>query len=237
MIALESKQASRLLTSGDFTVESPRDECEPPPCTNAQGSGKDRYACDYWCHRFVVGSSQYVKCSTASSLYCRHGHRNSRQMARGTIEVPPGVIQRLAFRLQSSRPSPDPCWRWCPGHRTEYARSLHSRVDWSSQPAQISGTVIIVPWSMSPRSSRRCRTSIPVDGKSMNRMYPGSMERHANRSSFIPDHEAGGRTVRPSYNLHGGDLDESLRPHSYWTRTGNQKQDQTSREMVLRFRP
>src|SRR5262249_16330144 len=34
---------------------------------------------------------------------------------------------------------------------------------------------------------------------------------------------------------HGGDLDESLRPYSYWTKTGNEKQDQISREMVLAF--
>ena len=36
-------------------------------------------------------------------------------------------------------------------------------------------------------------------------------------------------------DLHGGDLDESLRPYSYWTITGNEKQDQISREMVLAF--
>ena len=35
--------------------------------------------------------------------------------------------------------------------------------------------------------------------------------------------------------MHGGDLDESLRPYSYWTKTGNEKQDQISREMVLAF--
>ncbi len=36
-------------------------------------------------------------------------------------------------------------------------------------------------------------------------------------------------------DLHGGDLDESLRPYSYWTKTGNEKQDALSREMVLAF--
>jgi len=35
--------------------------------------------------------------------------------------------------------------------------------------------------------------------------------------------------------LHGGDLDESLVPHSYWTKTGNAAQDAISREMVLAF--
>jgi len=36
-------------------------------------------------------------------------------------------------------------------------------------------------------------------------------------------------------DLHGGDIDESLRPYSYWTKTGNEKQDAVSREMVLAF--
>ena len=36
-------------------------------------------------------------------------------------------------------------------------------------------------------------------------------------------------------DLHGGDLDENLRPYSYWTVTGNQQQDQASRAMLLAF--
>ncbi len=36
-------------------------------------------------------------------------------------------------------------------------------------------------------------------------------------------------------DLHGGDLDENLRPYSYWTVTGNQEQDDFSRAMVLAF--
>jgi predicted deacylase len=36
-------------------------------------------------------------------------------------------------------------------------------------------------------------------------------------------------------DLHGGDLDESLRPYSYWTKSGNERQDAISREMALAF--
>ncbi len=36
-------------------------------------------------------------------------------------------------------------------------------------------------------------------------------------------------------DLHGGDLDENLRPYSYWTVTGNKQQDDFSRGMVLAF--
>jgi hypothetical protein len=36
-------------------------------------------------------------------------------------------------------------------------------------------------------------------------------------------------------DLHGGDLDENLRPYSYWAKTGNERQDAASRAMVLAF--
>jgi predicted deacylase len=36
-------------------------------------------------------------------------------------------------------------------------------------------------------------------------------------------------------DLHGGDLDENLRPYSYWTVTGNKPQDDASKAMVLAF--
>jgi hypothetical protein len=36
-------------------------------------------------------------------------------------------------------------------------------------------------------------------------------------------------------DFHGGDLDESLRPYSYWVVSGNKKQDAISKEMVLAF--
>ena len=36
-------------------------------------------------------------------------------------------------------------------------------------------------------------------------------------------------------DLHGGDIDESLRPYSYWTVTGNAVQDSISKQMVLAF--
>ncbi|HTG91782.1 MAG TPA: succinylglutamate desuccinylase/aspartoacylase family protein, partial [Pyrinomonadaceae bacterium] len=71
--------------------------------------------------------------------------------------------------------------------------------------------------------------------KSMNRFYPGKMDgTQTERASFLITKQV----VEQSDHLidfHGGDTDESLRPYSYWTKTGNDKQDQISREMVLAF--
>jgi predicted deacylase len=36
-------------------------------------------------------------------------------------------------------------------------------------------------------------------------------------------------------DYHGGDLDENLRPYSYWPKTGNEKQDDITHDMVLAF--
>jgi predicted deacylase len=75
----------------------------------------------------------------------------------------------------------------------------------------------------------------PTDNKSMNRFYPGRMDgTQTERALFMMTKEV---VDRSNYliDLHGGDLDESLRPYSYWPLSGNAQQDQISREMVLAF--
>jgi predicted deacylase len=74
-----------------------------------------------------------------------------------------------------------------------------------------------------------------VDGKSMNRYYPGKADgTQTERASLALTREVVEKCDH-LIDLHGGDLDESLRPYSYWTKTGNEKQDAISREMVLAF--
>src|SRR5207249_12217361 len=75
----------------------------------------------------------------------------------------------------------------------------------------------------------------PVDKKSMNRFYPGKLDgTQTERASYLITKEVV-ETCDHLIDLHGGALDESLRPYSYWTKTGNEKQDQISRELVLAF--
>lgn len=67
----------------------------------------------------------------------------------------------------------------------------------------------------------------------MNRFYPGRMDgTQTERASYLMTR----RIVEKCdhlIDLHGGDLDESLRPYSHRTKTGNEKLDADSREMVL----
>jgi predicted deacylase len=75
----------------------------------------------------------------------------------------------------------------------------------------------------------------PVDGKSMNRFYPGDPNgTQTERASWAMTKQV---VEKSDYliDLHGGDLDESLRPYSYWAPTGNAQQDAVSRAMVLAF--
>ena len=65
-------------------------------------------------------------------------------------------------------------------------------------------------------------------------MYPGKMDgTQTDRASFMITKQVVEQCDH-LIDLHGGDTDESLRPYSYWTKTGNQ-QDRVSREMVLAF--
>jgi predicted deacylase len=102
-------------------------------------------------------------------------------------------------------------------------------------PADISGTVIIVPLINIPSFEQKVPHVNPVDKKSMNRFYPGKMDgTQTERASYMITKQVVEQCDH-LIDLHGGDTDESLRTYSYWTKTGNERQDRISREMVLAF--
>jgi hypothetical protein len=160
------------------------------------------------------------------------------QKATGVIEVPAAAdaatnIPVVVFHGAK----PGPVLALIAGsHGTEYASIIAlEKLIHLLDAAQISGTVVIMPLVNLTSFEQKIAHVNPVDGKNMNRFYPGR-----------PD---GSQTERASYlitrqvveqcdhliDLHGGDIDESLRPYSYWTKTGNVEQDRISREMALAF--
>jgi hypothetical protein len=69
----------------------------------------------------------------------------------------------------------------------------------------------------------------------MNRFYPGNPNgTQTERASWVMTKEV---VEKCDYliDLHGGDLDESLRPYSYWSKTGDERLDTASHGMVLAF--
>jgi uncharacterized protein len=121
-------------------------------------------------------------------------------------------------------------------HGTEYASILavQALID-AVKPADLAGTLILVPLVNVPSFERIVPHVNPTDNKSMNSRYPGDPAgTQTDRASYVITKEVVEKCDH-LIDLHGGDLDENLRPYSYWTVTGNQKQDEFARGMILAF--
>ena len=160
------------------------------------------------------------------------------QKAAGAIEVPAAADAALSIPVVVVHGSkPGPVLALVSGaHGTEYASIIAlEKLIGLLDPAQISGTVIVVPLVNIPSFEQKVAHVNPVDGKSMNRMYPGKLDgTQTDRASYLITKQVVEQCDH-LIDLHGGDLDESLRAYSYWTKTGDEKQDAVSRDMVLAF--
>ncbi len=160
------------------------------------------------------------------------------QKGVGTLDVPAGsdAATRIPVVVVHGG-KPGPVLALVAGaHGTEYSSivALERLID-LLEPARLSGTVIIVPLVNLASFEQRVAHVNPVDGKSMNRFYPGNMTgTQTERASAVITKEVVEQCGH-LIDLHGGDTDESLRPYSYWTVTGNAAQDRVSRDMALAF--
>lgn len=157
-------------------------------------------------------------------------------IASGFLEVPKGGDEATRIPVTVIRGAHSgPVLGLIAGvHGYEYSsvlalQRLRARLD----PKELSGTVILVHVANMPSFLRRTIYYSPVDGKNLNRVFPGDekgtvSERIAlaitreviEKSDYVVD-------------MHGGDGNESLRPYSYWSPTGNEKVDEASRQMAL----
>jgi predicted deacylase len=158
--------------------------------------------------------------------------------ATGYLEVPAGVDAATSIPVVVAHGArPGPVLAIVSGaHGTEYASIIAvERLIGAIDPASLAGTVIMVPLVNRASFDQKVVHVNPVDGKSMNRFYPGRSDgSQTERASYLITKEVVERCDH-LIDLHGGDLDESLRPYSYWTKTGHEEQDRISREMVLAF--
>jgi predicted deacylase len=163
--------------------------------------------------------------------------------AIGAIHVPAGVDAGYdipVMVIHGARPGP--VLAVVSGaHGTEYASIVAVEMLMGTDPkpavdpATLSGTIILVPLVNVSSFEKLTPHVNPVDNKSMNRFYPGTPSgTQSDRASYAMTKEVVEKCDH-LIDLHGGDLDENLRPYSYWTVTGNQKQDDFSRGMVLAF--
>ena len=160
------------------------------------------------------------------------------QRATGYLQVPAGVDAATNIPvIVVNGAKPGPVLAIVSGaHGTEYASIIAlEKLIPAVDPAQLSGTVVVLPLVNIPSFLQKVPHVNPVDNKSMNRFYPGKADgTQTERASYLITKEV---VDRCDYliDYHGGDLDESLRPYAYWGPTGKAEQDRISKEMVLAF--
>lgn len=159
-------------------------------------------------------------------------------LAYGELKVPAGgdAGSTIAVAIVNGA-KPGPIVAFVAGsHGTEYASivaltRLIGRID----PKALSGTVIVAPLLNVASFEQMTVHTNPIDKKGMNANYPGSPAGTQTERALALVAE---QIVKPSsviIDLHGGDLDEDLRPYSYWIRTGDDAQDKASRALVEAF--
>lgn len=121
-------------------------------------------------------------------------------------------------------------------HGTEYAsivamQRLAPRID----AKRLSGTVIIVPIINIASIERMTVHVNPTDGRGMNREYPGDSAGTQSQRALFAITRAVIDASDVVVDLHGGDLDEDLRPYSYWFRGGRAAQDSAGKTLALAF--
>jgi predicted deacylase len=162
----------------------------------------------------------------------------SGQKATGLIAVPAGVDAATNIPvIVVNGVRPGPVLALVAGsHGTEYASIVAlQKLAQEADPAQLSGTLIIVPLVNVASFAQKVPHLNPVDGKNMNRFYPGKpVGTQTDRASWAIAKQV---VEKSDYliDLHGGDLDENLRRYSYWAQTGKPTLDRASHAMVLAF--
>jgi predicted deacylase len=121
-------------------------------------------------------------------------------------------------------------------HAAEYA-SIAAALDLGRtlDPAALHGRVIVVPIMNIPGFRARSIYLCPLDGKNLNRVFPGRADGTA--SEQVAAWMFQNVLTRADYyvDLHGGDLIEALVPFTIIFRSGNERVDRVSEEMATVF--
>src|SRR5580658_4047871 len=158
------------------------------------------------------------------------------QKATGFIQVPAGVDAATnipVIVVNGAKPGPKLAIV-AGAHGTEYA-SIIALEKLAINPADLSGTLIVLPLINLASFAEKVPHVNPVDGKNMNRMYPGKADgTQTERASWAIAHQVI-EQCDFLIDLHGGDLDENLRGYVYSPVIGKEQMDRTVRGMALAF--
>jgi len=132
------------------------------------------------------------------------------QKGTGVLSVPAGVDAGLDIPVavvQGARPGPVLALV-AGAHGTEYASiiALEKLIE-KLDPAQVSGTVVIVPLLNLASFEQKVPHVNPVDGKSMNRFYPGKADGTQTERALYAMTKQVVERCDALIDYHGGDLD------------------------------
>ena len=165
-------------------------------------------------------------------------------LAAGPSEKQYGVnefsVQGQAYRLPMwlvNGAEPGPTLVVTAGvHAAEYA-SIAAALDLgrSLDAAVLHGRAIVVPVMNMPAFSARSIYVCPLDGRNLNRVFPG--DAHGTASEQIAAWVFGHVIAQADYyvDLHGGDLIEALVPFTIFFRSGDDRVDQASMALAKAF--
>jgi len=187
----------------------------------------------------VVGCVAAARVSAQQAATLRIGSAAARPGEKGSgfVDVPAGVDSGTRVPLTIVRgKDPGPTLALIAGtHGDEVAPVIAlQRVRRELDPARLAGTVLLVHVANLPSFLRRTIYYSPIDGKNLNRVYPG--KRDGTVSERIADAITREIIERADYlvDIHAGDGNESLRPYTYWSPLGlNARADSIARQMAL----
>jgi predicted deacylase len=161
------------------------------------------------------------------------GHR-----ASGYLAVPPGVDEGTKIPITIVHGAADgPVLALIAGtHGYEYPGiTALQRIRKSLDSREVSGTIIMVHIANLPSFLGRTIYRSPIDGKNLNRMYPGDPDGSVSqRIAHVVTTEV---MDRADYliDLHAGDGNEALRPFVYMPVTGDTELDEASKGLAMAF--
>ena len=182
---------------------------------------------------FVTLQPAFADSFAVGTVEALPGHQSS-----GYLDVPAGIDEGTRIPITIVHGVDEgPVLALIAGiHGYEYpAITALQRLRNSLDPGEVSGTVIIVHVANLPSFLGRTIYNSPVDGKNLNRMFPGEPDgslsqriAHAITSEVID---------RADYmiDLHAGDGNESLRPYVYMPVTGETELDAASKGLAMAF--
>jgi uncharacterized protein len=158
--------------------------------------------------------------------------------ASGFLEVPKGsdASTRIPVTLIHGA-KPGPVLALVAGtHGYEYSPVMAmQRFPAKVDPRELAGTIIVVHVANMPSFLGRTIYYSPIDGKNLNRVYPGKADGTVSeRIADVITREVIGRAGY-LVDLHCGDGNEALRPYAYWEAVGTPEVNKKTRQMALAF--